>query len=158
VKVAVAEPRYDPETGAARTGSADLFSGWTLDLRTRQSTQIPDSGPEALGTSISPDGRWIAYQSTASGRYEVYVQPLGRPGPAVQVSFEGGLRPLWSPDGSEIFFDDGNQQLLVAPVEAGQAFAVGTPVPLPIRGFFQRGVGRRQYDLFPDGRFLMMFE
>jgi hypothetical protein len=61
----------------------NLFSGWTLDLATKTPTQIPDSGPEALGTSISPDGRWIAYQSTKSGRHEVYVRPLGRPGAAV---------------------------------------------------------------------------
>ena len=87
------------------------FSGWTLDLTTRKATQIPNSGPEALGTSISPDGRWIAYQSTASGRYEVYVQPLGRPGPAVQVTTQGAFRPLWSADGREMFFDDGNRQL-----------------------------------------------
>jgi hypothetical protein len=47
------------------------FSAWTMNLETRERTQIPDSGPEALGTNISPDGRWIAYQSTATGRYEI---------------------------------------------------------------------------------------
>ena len=137
---------------------AQLFSAWTLDLTTRRTTQVPNSGPEALGSNISPDGRWIAYQSTASGRYEVYVQPLGRPGTPVQVSTQGAFRPLWSADGSEMFFDDGNQQLFVVPVETEPTFSAGTPVPLPITGFFQRGVGRRQYDLMPNGRFLMMFQ
>lgn len=136
----------------------NLFSGWTLDLTTRTRAQIPDSGPEALGTNISPDGRWIAYQSTRSGRHEVYVQPLGRPGPAVQVTTTGAFRPLWSADMREMFFDDGNQQLFAVPIRTEPTFAAaGAPVPLPIRGFVQTGVGRRMYDLLPDGRFVMMF-
>lgn len=135
----------------------NLFSAWTLDLTTRTRTQIPDSGPEALGTNISPDGRWIAYQSTKSGRHEIYVSPLGRPGPAVQVTREGAFRPIWSADMREMFFDDGKQQLWVVPIQIAPTFSAGTPVPLPIKGFFQGGVGRRMYDLLPDGRFLMMF-
>ena len=134
----------------------NLFSGWTLDLATKTPTQIPNSGPEALGTSISPDGRWIAYQSTASGRYEIYVQPLGRPGPAVQVTTQGAFRPLWSADQREMFFDDGNRQLFAVPIRTESAFSAGTPAPLAIKGFFQAGVGRRQYDLLPDGRFVVM--
>jgi serine/threonine-protein kinase len=134
------------------------FSGWTLEVATRTRAQIPDSGPESLGTNISPDGRWIAYQSTRSGRYEVWVQPLGRPGPAVQVSMLGGLRPLWSAGMQEMFFDDGNQQLLSAAIRTAPEFAVtAPPVPLPIKGFVQAGIGRRMYDLLPDGRFVMIF-
>jgi serine/threonine-protein kinase len=136
----------------------DLFSAWTLDLMTRARTQIPDSGPEALGTNISPDGRWIAYQSTKSGRYEVYVQPLGRSGPAVQVTTQRAYRPLWSADMRELFFDDGTRQLFVVPIRTEPTFAVtGPAVALPIKGFVQGGVGRRMYDLVPDGRFLMLF-
>ena len=136
------------------------FSGWTLDLMTRQPTQIPDSGPEALGTNFSPDGRWIAYQSTKSGRYEIYVQPFGRPGPAVQVTTIGAFRPLWSADMREMYFDNvdnGQRQLWVVPIRIEPAFAVaGEPQRLPITGFVQAGVGRRMYDLLPDGRFVMM--
>jgi Tol biopolymer transport system component len=134
------------------------FSGWTFDLATRTRAPIPDSGPESLGTNISPDGRWIAYQSTRSGRYEVWVQPLGRPGPAVQVTMQGGYRPLWSADMREIYFDNGNRRLFAIPVRAEPAFAVAGPaVALPIDGFVQTGIGRRMYDLLPDGRFLMIF-
>ena len=136
----------------------DRFSGWTLDLITRTRTQIPVSGGEVLGTNISTDGRWIAYQGTRSGRHEVYVQPLGRPGPEVQVTTQGGLRPLWSADMREMFFDDGNRQLFVVPIRTEPTFAVaGAPVPLPIKGFVQDGVGRRLYDLLPDRRFVMVF-
>jgi Tol biopolymer transport system component len=135
----------------------DHFSGWTLDLATRTPTRIADSGPDTLGTTISADGRWIAYQSTRSGRHEVYVLPLGRPGPAVQVSWNGGFRPLWSADMREMFFDDGQQQLWVVPIQTAPTFSAGTPAPLPIKGFVQTGVGRRMYDLLPDGRFVMVF-
>jgi serine/threonine-protein kinase len=140
----------------------NLFSAWYMDLQTRQRTQIPDSGPEALGTNISPDGRWIAYQSTRSGRYEIYVQPLGRPGAAVQVTTVGAFRPLWSRDMREMYFDtliDNVRELWVVPIRVDPAtFAVaGPPQKLPISGFVQAGVGRRMYDLLPDGRFLMMF-
>jgi len=136
----------------------EKFTGWTLDLSDRTRMQIPDSDPEALGTNISPDGRWIAYQSTKSGRYEVWVQPLGRPGPAVQVTTQGAFRPLWSADLREIFFDDGRQQLWAVPIRTAPTFAVtGEPGALPIKGFVQGGVGRRMYDLLPDGRFVMMF-
>lgn len=138
------------------------FSAWTMDLETHERTQIPDSGPEALGTNISPDGRWIAYQSTASGRYEVYVRPLGRAGDAVQVTTMGAFRPLWSADMREMYFDtfiDNVRQLWVVPIRVtDQTFALaGEPQKLPITGFVQAGVGRRMYDLLPDGRFLMMF-
>jgi serine/threonine-protein kinase len=136
----------------------DRFSGWTFDLTTRTRTEIRDSGPEALGTNISPDGRWIAYQSTKTGRHEIWVQPLGRSGPAVQVTMQGAYRPLWSADMREMFFDDGNRQLFVVPIRTDPSFAVtGAPVQLPIKGFVQSGVGRRMYDLLPDGRFVMMF-
>jgi len=136
----------------------DRFSAWTLDLATRTRTQIPDSAPEALGTCISPDGQWIAYQSTKSGRHEVWVQPLGRSGPPVQVTTMGAFRPLWSADMREMFFDDGNRQLFAVPIRIEPTFAAaGAPVPLPIKGFIQTGIGRRMYDLLADGRFLLLF-
>ena len=133
------------------------FSGWTLDLTTRTIAKISDRRGETLGTNISPDGRWIAYQSTESGRHEVYVQPLGRPGPVVQVTRDGAFRPVWSADMREMFFDDGKQQLWAVPIQTTPTFSAGTPVPLPIKGFVQTGVGRRMYDLLPDGRFAMIF-
>jgi Tol biopolymer transport system component len=137
------------------------FSAWTMNLETRVRTEIPGSGPEALGTQISPDGRWIAYQSTATGRYEIYVQPLGRPGPAVHVTAIESFRPQWSADMREMYFDsveEGVRTLWVIPIRAEPTFAVaGAPQKLPITGFVQAGVGRRMYDLLPDGRWVIMF-
>lgn len=139
------------------------FSAWTMNLDTRERTQIPESGPEALGTQISPDGRWIAYQSTATGVHEIYVRPFGRAGAPVKVTaLNGAFRPQWSADMREMFFDTVDntvRTLWVVPVRVNaEAFAVaGEPQKLPITGFVQGGVGRRMYDLLPDGRWVMMF-
>lgn len=134
------------------------FVGWMLDLATRVRTPLRDAGPESLGTNISPDGRWIAYQSTKTGQHEIWVQPLGRTGPAVQVTTQPAYRPVWSADMREMFFDDGKQQLYAVAIRPDATFALaGRPVALPIKGFVQTGIGRRMYDLLPDGRFVMLF-
>ena len=64
---------------------------------------------------ISPDGRWMAYQSNESGRYEVYVRPFPDVdrGGKWQISAEGGDSPLWSPDGSELFYRSGESFMAV---------------------------------------------
>jgi hypothetical protein len=68
-----------------------------------------------------------------------------------------GRRPLWSPEGKEIFFDRDDAQLYVIPITLGPSPTVGTATPLPIKGFLQGG-GRRMYDITPDGKhFLMLF-
>jgi serine/threonine-protein kinase len=53
---------------------------------------------------ISPDGKWVAFTSTESGRAEVYVMPFPGPGARVQISADGGSRPRWSASGRELFF------------------------------------------------------
>ena len=104
---------------------------------------------------ISPDGRWIAYESNASGRFEVYVQPF----PDLDdgkwmVSADGGTRPLWSPDGHELFFLDPDGRLMVVPVETNESFRPGIPEVLMDNSFPQ--TPGRNYDVAPDGRFLVV--
>ena len=97
----------------------------------------------------------MAYQSLESGRYEVYVRPF----PDVdagrwQVSSAGGQDPLWSPDGSELFFLEGNR-LLAAPVQTDSTFSRGTPQLL--FETISPSVEGRMYDIAPDGeRFLLI--
>jgi serine/threonine-protein kinase len=79
---------------------------WVLSVdgpepRLRQFTEGSD---QERYPEISPDGRWLAYGSTASGRWEVYVRPFPGPGPRTQVTLNGGLNPGWNPDGRELFF------------------------------------------------------
>jgi eukaryotic-like serine/threonine-protein kinase len=81
-----------------------------------------------LNPAVSPDGRWIAYASDETGRYEIYVRPF----PDVsagrwQVSIGGGRSPAWAHSGREIFFQSPNDEMMVADVEAGTSFDSGTP-------------------------------
>jgi eukaryotic-like serine/threonine-protein kinase len=101
---------------------------------------------------ISPDGRWIAYQSNESGMQEIYVRPF----PDVdkgrwQVSNGGAFHPRWSRDGRELFFrQPGGVMAAVAVRADGSSFAAAKPVAL----FSTTNYGG--YDVAPDGRFLVI--
>jgi Tol biopolymer transport system component/predicted Ser/Thr protein kinase len=75
---------------------------------------------------ISPDGRWVAYDSNESGRNEVYVAPFPGPGGKWQISTAGGTHPRWRHDGSEIFYLAPDSKLMAASVSGkGAGFEVG---------------------------------
>jgi dipeptidyl aminopeptidase/acylaminoacyl peptidase len=98
---------------------------------------------------FSPDGKWIAYVSDESGRNDVYVQPFPGPGPKWLVSTDGGLDPLWSKNGRELFYRQGDE-LMVVTVAAQAEFAATRPRRLfALR--FDAGDGGRSYDISPDG-------
>ena len=86
--------------------------------------------------TFSPDGRWLAYGSTMSSRFEVYLQPYPGPGPRVQVSVNGGTCPAWNPNGRELFFlapvDPLGERLrmMSADVALGATVTLGKPRPL----------------------------
>lgn len=133
------------------------YAVWTLSLDDASEAPLIElPGSAQHSTYFSPDGRWVAYASNETGRFEVWVEPVPTTGRRHQVTTDGGAHPLWSVDGDEIFFDrDG--RLFVAPVDTEDGFSAGQPQPLPITGFVQ-GPNRRQFDLMPGGdRFLMMF-
>jgi eukaryotic-like serine/threonine-protein kinase len=99
---------------------------------------------------FSPDGRWIAYQSNASGQDEIYVQAFPGPGDKSQISAAGGTLPVWRRDGRELFYL-ANGRLMAVPVTlSGARIDVGTPLAL-----FAAPLGASQYDVSADGqRFL----
>jgi serine/threonine-protein kinase len=104
-----------------------------------------------MNLEFSPNGRWIAYQGFDSGQSEIYVQPF----PAVesgrwQVSSGGGSRPLWAPNGRELFYLDGSQRLMAIPVESGAMFAMGKPTLLFAAGGYTM-TAPRNYDVSLDG-------
>jgi Tol biopolymer transport system component len=107
---------------------------------------------------VSPDGRWLAYTSNESGRYEIYVQPFPAPGEKVQISSSGGFDPVWARTGRELFFRTGNKMMAV-PFQTGARFVAGKPAELfegPYRTQFAP-VPSGSYDVTPDGqRFLMI--
>jgi hypothetical protein len=108
--------------------------------------------------SLSPDGRWFAYTSNEAGRYEIYVRPTSGPEGRWQISTEGGVEPVWSASGSELFYRHGDQVLAVD-VVANATFEYGKP-RLLFEGRYALGDVKddtRAYDVAPDGkRFLML--
>ena len=103
---------------------------------------------------ISPDGRWLAYHSNESGRYEVYVQPLLDGGRRWQVSTDSGVYPRWSPRGNELFFRSGPTRagLSSASVRARPDFESSVP-----RQLFDASPYETPFAMSPDAaRFLMM--
>jgi serine/threonine-protein kinase len=110
----------------------------------------------AAYASISPNGRWIAYNSNVSGRAEVYVERYPELGNRQQISTGGGRIPLWSRDGRELFFiTPDNRQILAVPVQAGTTLVAGRPDVLFEFALFAAG-GSQPYDIGPDGRFLII--
>jgi serine/threonine protein kinase/Tol biopolymer transport system component len=111
---------------------------------------------------ISPGGRWMAYTSDVSGQYEVYVRPFPELDKGQwQVSTGRGDSPLWSPDGRELFYRNGDSVMAVA-VQTEAAFKAGIPGTL-FRGMYVYvsvgGYDLHTWDISPDGkRFLMMKE
>ena len=103
---------------------------------------------------LSPDGSWILYQSDASGRFEIYVQPYPGPGRVLRASTAGGLWPRWSADGTEIYYQDFAGILMAVPVRsAGSGLTLAPAVEL----FSGPSIGDGgQYEVAVDGRLLVI--
>lgn len=132
------------------------YDVWAYSLRDRTTAPLAARPVAAeMSSRLSPDGRWIAYESTENGDRDIFVEPF--PATGLRVRVTPGRRPVWSPDGTEIFFDRDDAQLYVIPITLGPSPTAGRPAPLPIKGFLQGG-GRRMYDITPDGKqFLMIY-
>ena len=105
---------------------------------------------------LSRDGRWLAYMSSESGRFEIYVQPWPALDGKWAVSVEGGTEPVWSRDGTELFFRRGNA-MMTSRIVTSPTFQPGRPVELfDAARFAADPTGDPSYDVAPDGRFLMI--
>ena len=107
--------------------------------------------------ALSPDGRWLAYQSNESGRFEIYVRPFPNlEGGKWQLSQGGGEDPRWAQDGRTLFFL-GPKNLMATTVEAAPEFAFRPPQSVLERAKYYFPGGTRQYGLSPDAqRFLLI--
>ena len=108
---------------------------------------------------VSPDGRWLTYDSNRSGSFEVYVRPFPNVDDGEwQVSTAGGTKPLWARNGQELFYVGADGALLRVPVEvSGATWHAGAPVKLFDGRYVNTGTSGRTYDVSPDGqRFLMI--
>jgi Tol biopolymer transport system component len=90
-----------PGDSAAPTGPAI----WVQDVASKGAPRaIAGALGNAGAVDVSPDGRWIAYQSSESGQFQIYVDAFPGPGPRYQVSTDGGGSPIWRGDGRELFY------------------------------------------------------
>jgi serine/threonine-protein kinase len=109
---------------------------------------------------LSPDGRWVAYLSDESGRYEVYVRPFPDAGGGKwQITTDGGQEIAWAPSGKELFYRTGaaRERMMVVDIQAQTGFVPGRPRLLFSAPHFSRNVTGPDYGISPDGqRFLMI--
>jgi serine/threonine protein kinase/Tol biopolymer transport system component len=134
---------------------------WVIDTaRDGEPRPFLDSRFGERFPDFSPDGRWLAYASDESGRWEVYVRPYPGPGGRVQVSSEGGLEPLWSGDGSELFYRTSSAMMVVPVRREDGGLGFGRPQQLfedPYMRPSKISPDVHSYDAAPDGsRFLMV--
>ncbi len=101
----------------------------------------------------SPDGRFVAYMSDASGRSEVYVQELDAPDNLARVSFNGGAQPIWSRTGGELFFWK-MEQAYSARLLATDPLELSAPEPMFRGRYFLQTV--TQWDVSPSGEFALI--
>jgi len=135
-------------------GQADIFAV-RLD-GDRAPIRIAVSPALERTPRLSPDGRWIAFESDAGGRSQVYVQPFPGPGARVQVSEDGGYEPLWSPSGRELCYRIPGR-VMAAEIRTNGPLAVGVR-RIALTGDFVEDLGRnhQNYDVAPDGKHFLM--
>jgi Tol biopolymer transport system component len=161
------------EAGHDPYGAAMSHDGKSLVFRTGDLTSsfrdifvvpMPGSGtPRAIATgpgsemdpTISPDDRWIAYASDASGRTQLYVRALDGSDAPVQISQGVGAEAVWSRDGHTIYYRSGRE--VVAATVSGTPLSVVATRHI-FDGPYLTDAGHHQYDVSPDGKHFLMLE
>ena len=150
----------DGEWLVFRTGNDDAGIGDILALRPGEDTapvSLVATGFREQAPTLSPDGRWMAYSSNETGTYDVYVVPFPNASAKWAVSAGGGTEPLWSHGGRELFYRNGQGDMVAVRVETEPTFSVGPATVLFSAAEFRANLNHRQYDVAPDdGRFLML--
>jgi hypothetical protein len=125
----------------------------------RKPTPIANTPADERMAEFSPNGRWVAYQSDESGRFEIYVKPFPVRPEKWPVSKDGGFGARWSDDGKEIYYISPDAQLMTVPIAViGGTIEAGTPMALfqtRIWGGGTSRLHRQQYDVASDGPFLI---
>jgi serine/threonine-protein kinase len=129
-------------------------SVWTFSLRDKKVAPIANAPSFSGWSMFSPDGRWLAYQTTELGNVRIYVRPFPATATNYQISKSLGASPLWSPDGKELFFTTVPNNVVAVSVRTEPSFSFSGPVPVPKWALTAFGIGVRPYDILPDGRFI----
>jgi serine/threonine protein kinase len=120
-------------------------------------TAFTDTPHRELRASLSPNGRYIAYQSNESGRPEIYVREVSGSGGKWQLSADGGFSPKWSRDGTELFYSNQDWDFMAVPVVTdGNTFVAGIPMKLFTQPYNTEGFNQWRYDVSADGQRILM--
>jgi serine/threonine-protein kinase len=139
------------------TGGPTSRDLWLVGLdSTRALSALLRTSADEVSPSVSPDGRWLAYASNESGRYEVYVRPFPGMGARYPVSLDGGTVPLWSPRGNELFYRNG-PAMISATVRTSPQFEVVDRRVLFTNGDYVSDPTTRATTWLPTGSILRWF-
>jgi Tol biopolymer transport system component len=138
----------DPKTG---------WDIWALPISGEQKRIAITNTPfEERSGQLSPDGRWVAYQSNINGPFDIYVQSFTGPSGKWKVSTAGGADPRWRADGQELFFIAPDAKLMSAPVRtSNSSFEAGSPTALFQTRIVTSAYLKHEYAVSHDGRFLV---
>jgi eukaryotic-like serine/threonine-protein kinase len=103
---------------------------WFLTFPEFHTTQFLKASSTLKSSRFSPDGKWVAYSSNESGRWEIYVTSFPEAHGKWQVSNTGGDQPRWRGDGKELFYLSTDSKIMAVPVKTGSNFDAGTPAVL----------------------------
>jgi serine/threonine-protein kinase len=122
----------------------------------RQPRPFVQTSFDERSIALSPDDRWLAYVSNESGSDEVYVRAFPEPSGRWLISEGGGREPLWSRDGRELFYRNGNKLISVA-VETDSVFRKGSQ-EVVLEGDYNPIDNKANYDIHPDGEYFVLFK
>jgi len=150
--------------GSTASVNRDIWA-FTLGNSVREARPFLVTASDEPSAEVSPDGRYLAYESNQSGRSEIYVQPFPGSGRRELVSIDGGVQPVWARNGRELFYRASQgpgptMRMMVVDVRLGDVFTAGRPRVLweAMRARYPGGTGGRTYDVAPDGRRFLMIQ
>lgn len=140
------------ETGPDEPGGVGI---WVMRLDgDRSSRRLFPATASGRDGQLSPDSKWVAYQSDVSSRQEIFVAPFPGPGERRLLSTDGGTEPLWSRDGRDLYFQSGTRLMGVS-VAPGASFSASSPRVVHEGRFFATINGNTSFNTAKDGaRFL----
>jgi Tol biopolymer transport system component len=127
------------------------WSLWRIPLaHPEQAEAVVTSKFYNVRAALSPDGRWLAFESGESGQSEIYVVGIGGASGRWQVSTHGGQEPAWSPDAKQLYYLSPESKMMRVPVTTGASFDIGIPEAVFVTSIPLLNT-RNRYRLAPDG-------
>ena len=104
---------------------------------------------------FSPDGKWLAYQTNESGRFEIVVRPFPDDAARIPVTANGGTEPIWGRDGKSLYYRGPVDEIIKIAVTTGASFSIGATTTIA-RGEYLLDTSHQSWDVAPDGRLLLL--